>query len=338
MTEKSPGSYETVPLRSDEIRVCIIQSWVMTNPEDPEKGKQDNVNHMLKLVDIAQTSTMRGHLDLIVFHEFPIGGFDPNWNREQLLRDAVIEIPGKETEAIGQKAKEHNCYIHFGCYGKLADWPGHFMNMGIIVGPGGDIVYQRWKMRNLAGFGFSTTVYDVLDEYVKRYGWNAVFPIARTDIGNLAVIPEVGDPELARAYGIKGTEIMIRYMTGAGAGYSRLGLQAACRASQYYGLYVNNALHYVDGIEVDIGAGGSAIISPMGSIVEEATSNNETLVTGTIPIADYRAKHTIPEIPKDLFQHVYEEYVPRYPANSFLKSLPNSMADGIRHYKSVANW
>ena len=180
----------------------------------------------------------------------------------------------------------------------------------------------------------------VLDEYVKRYGWDAVFPVARTDIGNSAVIPEVGDPELARAYAIKGTEIMIRYMTGAGAGYSRRDLQAACQACKYYGLYVNNALHYINGVEIDLGAGGSAIISPTGDIVEEAASNGETLVMGTIPIANYRAKHTIPEIPKDMLQHVYDEYVPRYPPNSYLttKSLPNSMVDGIRHYKSVANW
>jgi len=340
MAQQTGGSYEKVPLRSDNIRVCVAQSWVNTDTKDPKKGRRDNVDHMLKLVDVVQTMSLGGRTDFVVFHEFPIGGYDTRWEREQMLNDIAIEVPGEETQAIGQKAKEWNCYIHFGSYGKLADWPGHFMNLGIIVGPSGDIIYQRWKMRNIGGWGFSTTVNDVLDEYVKRYGWDAVFPVARTDIGNLAVIPETGEPELARAYGIRGTEIMIRYMTGAKAGFARLDLQAACRAGQYYGLYVNNALHYMDGVEIDLGAGGSAIINPMGDIMTETSSPNEATVNGFLPMATYRKTHAIPYVPLDLLKDVYDKYQPRFPANTFLTTdkLPNNLGESFSHYGKIARW
>jgi len=340
MAQQTDGGYEKVPLRSDNIRVCVAQSWVSINSKDPKKERRNNVDHMLKLVDIAQTQSMFGSTDLVVFHEFPIGGFDTTWDRETIMRDIAIDVPGEETQALGQKAKEWNCYIHFGCYGKLPDWPGHFHNLGIIVGPSGDIIYQRWKMRNVGGWGFSATINDVLDEYVKRYGWDAVFPVARTDIGNIAVIPETGEPEMARAYAIRGTEIMIRYMTGAKAGFARLDLQAACRAGQYHGLYVNNALHYMDGVEVDVGAGGSAIINPMGDIVTETASPNEAMVHGVLPLAAYRKTHTIPNVPLDLFKDLYDKYQPRLPANTFLTAdkLPNNLQESVSHYNRVARW
>ncbi len=339
MSEHRKGEYQTVPLRSDEISVGIVQSRVLTDRENPERGKRENVAHLLKLVDIAQTSTLLGHLDLVVFHEFPIGGFDFDWNRNDMLNDVAIEVPGEETAAIGEKAKEHNCYVHFGCYGKLADWPGHFMNLGIIVDPSGNIIYQRWKLRNIPGMGFSTTVYDVVDEFVERYGWEAVFPVARTDIGNLAVIPETFDPELSRAFALYGTEIMIRYMTGAGGGAARLDLQAACLAGKYYGLYVNNAQHYVGGVEVDLGAGGSAFIDPKGNIICETNSTRETVIAERIPIAAHRAQRTTPQIPIDLLKYLYSEYQPKYPANSFTgQPLPDNFPDSIKHYRGIARW
>ena len=33
----------------------------------------------------------------------------------------------------------------------------------------------------------SSTVYDVLDRYVEMYGWDAVLPVVRTDIGNISM-------------------------------------------------------------------------------------------------------------------------------------------------------
>jgi len=349
MTDKSPGSYEMMPLRSDEIKVGIIQSRVKAiDAKDPEKGKWENLDHMFRLIDIAQSMDTK---DLLAFHEFPIGGFDMNWQREQVLNMA-IDIPGKETEAIGKKAKEYNCYIHFGCYAKLPDWPGHFMNMGVIVGPNGDVIHKHWKTRNLSGFGFSTTVYDVLDEYVKRYGWDAVFPIAQTDIGNLGIIPEILEPELGRAYAMKGAEIMIRYMTsgastwrikplaliGGNAHHTfRVDLQAQCMAGHFYGLFVNDAIS-TEGEALDQGMGYSAIMDCDGKIMIEASSSMETMISAAIPMATYRKNHAIPQFPKDLYMHLYNEYTPRIAPNTFLESMPNSMMDGIRHYQEKARW
>lgn len=351
MTEKPLPNYETLPLRKDEIKVSVVQSDVRTvDPDKAVAGRQHRLDHMLRLLDAAQGWNPG---DLVVFHEFPLGGLDMTWNREQVLKVA-IDLPGPETEAIGARAKKYNCYINFGCYAKLEDWPGHFMNMGIIIGPSGDVIFQRWKMRNLSGFGFSTTIHDVLDEYVERYGWDAVFPVCRTDIGNIAIMPEVMEPELGRVYAMKGAEIVIRYMTaGAGSWYFRPlrfngtsgppafinELAMCCAAGHYYGVFVNNSLSIGDGGSTyDLGSGGSTIIDCHGQVMMEAISNQETTVIADIPLAAYRQKHSIPIFPVDLYRQFYADYVPKFPANTFLKSMPDGMMDGIRHYRESANW
>ncbi len=349
MAEKFSADYEKVPLRSDEVKVCVVQSRVkMINDDDPAQGVKDNLQHMIALLDMAQ---MRDRKDLVVFHEFPIGGFNFMWNREQ-VRKIVLEIPGKETEIISERCQKYNCYVEFGCYAKLADWPNHFFNMGVIIGPNGDIVLKRWKTRNLAGLGFSTTIHDVLDEYIERYGADALFPIARTDIGNLGIIPEVLEPELGRAYSMKGAELMIRYMT-LGSGQWRIkplawvgntghdsfivDLQAQCMAGHFFGIFINDAIT-TEKEALSRGQGHSCVINADGQIMIEAASEVETMVTATLPMASYRKVHQIPNFPKEIYQHIHQEYIPKYPANSFQKNMPNTNVEAVQHYSDISRW
>ncbi|MFO1508596.1 MAG: hypothetical protein U1F31_02375 [Steroidobacteraceae bacterium] len=125
-----------------------------------------------------------------------------------------------ESAVIGERAKHYGCYVAFGCYARDKDWPNHVINMSVIVGPDGNIVKQQWKARNILGaFGgiglIGTTVYDVLDRYVEMYGWDATLPVARTDIGNIAMTAVGMEPMLYQALAMKGAEILILTVTGA---------------------------------------------------------------------------------------------------------------------------
>jgi predicted amidohydrolase len=359
MSEKNTGTdvkYATVPLRSKEITVGIVQSKLnIYDPDKSDRQIKENLDRMLWLVDQAQDWDLRRDIkkDLLIFHEFPLQGFHIAGNREDEVRLA-IDIPGPETEAIGKKTKEYNCYITFGCYGKLKDWPGHFIDMGIIIGPTGEIIYQIWKHRQLSGLAFSTSIYDVLDEYVERYGWDAVFPVARTDIGNLALAPCVYEPEAVRAYALKGAEIVTRIMA-VGAGFYRkvnglpamkgsgpfhnlrFDLQACCMVNDIYGAFVNHATTPDNAIG-DRAAGASAIYDSDGCLMAEAMSSQETMVIATIPIASFREKHQIPNFPKELYTDMYQNYVPKYPSGALLGYLPKDKADAITYFKSLARW
>jgi hypothetical protein len=77
MPETFSADYEKVPLRSDEIKVGIVQSRVkVIDDNNPAQGVKDNLDHMINLLDLVQ---MRDRKDLVAFHEFPIGGFNLRW-------------------------------------------------------------------------------------------------------------------------------------------------------------------------------------------------------------------------------------------------------------------
>ena len=183
------GNYGRVPLRKDTVRVTAVQSIMraVRNTDNPGPEMKANLDHMLDLIDKA--NGFGGTQDLVCFHEQPIMGWNP-WTREQVLRVA-IEIPGPETEALGRKAKEYGCYITFGTYARDADWPGHVLLNGVLIGPEGNVVANHWKTNNIRGFIpgwdiFTTGIYDVLDRYREMYGENEVLQVARTDIGNIS--------------------------------------------------------------------------------------------------------------------------------------------------------
>ncbi len=341
-------NYEVVPLRSDEVKVAVAQTtYRSVNPKNAKAEIKTNLYHMLRFIDFIQARRRR---DLVCFHEFPLQGSDIRWTREEQLKVA-IDVPGEETEIIGARAKQYNCYIEFGARARLKDWPGHFIYMGFIIGPDGQIVMQRWKSRNMAGIGFGTTVFDVLDRYVEMYGWDAVFPVARTDIGNLAIMPEIWEPEMARAFAIKGTELIIRYMT-YGAGHwgtaplaykgslgdtMRIDFQAGCMQNSIYGVFINNAIVEAD-VFKDYGAGKSAVYDMDGRPMTEALTPHETMIEAVIPMASYRRGHSIPRIPKELYAPVLDAYVSKFPPNLFAGPMPDNNADSVKFYNDAAQW
>jgi predicted amidohydrolase len=332
------GRYDVVPLRSEEITIGVVQSRVRAvDGKNPAPGLKENLKHMLWLIDRAQY--YGGKKDLLSFHEFPLTGWD-KWSRQEAL-NLALELPGPETEEVGRKAKEYNCYITFGTYAKDKAWPGHVLSISVIISPAGQIIGKHWKARNIRntfiGFElFTSSVYDVLDRYVEMYGWDAVVPVARTEIGNISVTSCQWEPELYRALSVKGVELLVRTATGGGSPNE---LQVACRQNSIYGVHVNNAISPDNpNFTEDAGGGGTSIFGPRGEALAQANSHHETIVSTTIPIAAFRRRHTIPEINTELYAHVMSKYMSQYPPGIFSKYLPENLEETARYLKQKARW
>lgn len=356
--KKPLPNYEVVPLRSDEITVAAVQMRLKNiDAKNPKPGIKNNMDHMLWLIDAAQHTPQAltgGRVDLLAFPEFALQGFDIKWTRQDWLKVA-IELPGEETELFGNKAKEYNCYIEIQAFTKEKDWPGHYFNCSFIVGPSGEVIHRHWKNSDPRIEG-ATSVHNVLDEYLERYGWDAVWPVAKTDIGNIAtfVCHEGLPPEPARAFAIKGAEILVRSIAGAAAHYvvrergdARIGMQAHCMFNDVYGVFANNALAPVLSPSerkfapyrlTDQGCGSSMIIDNVGKILERAGSPAETVVLATIPIASYRKDHSIPVIKKEVYEGIWTNYVSKWPPNMYKDYLPKDTADYLDYANKKARW
>jgi len=125
---------------------------------------------------------------------------------------------------------------------------------------------------------------------------------------------------------------------GGGSHTFGIDLQAACIQNSYYGIFVNDALDVKQDLIWDYGCGYSAVYDCNGDVIAQASSPHETILSVTIPIASFRRKHSIPDYHKELYAHLHSGYTPKYPSNSFVSYLPDSMADAGNYYDKIKKW
>lgn len=336
------GTYPMVALAKDSFTLGVVQSRVrQVDLGRLAASRRENLDHMLGLIDASQG--WGGIKDVLLFHEFPITGWSDKWSRADSLR-AAIEIPGEETEAIGKKAKQYGCYIVFGSYVRDRDWPNHLLSITTMMGPDGSIVDKHWKARNIKGvFGgagyeiYTSTIHDCLEPYVEMYGRDAVLPVTKTPIGNFITSSVQREPELFRAYAMKGGEIHLRTATG---GFTPEDIQATSLYNRVWTACANNAVSPNNpGFFDDSGAaGGSCIYDPSGKLAGVANSVHETIVTTRIPIAQMRRTHRQPVVHMSLYRDLFDAYVERYPPNLFTAYQPTDGADAARYLRDKAVW
>ena len=238
---RSDGTYPVVALRQETIHVGVVQTRVQgVDGANPGPGLRANLDYFLESIDIAQG--YGGRCDLLLFHEFPITGFT-NWTRDQHYA-LSIEVPGPEVAEVAKKAQQYNCYIVFGTYAKdPVNWPGHILHLMVMCKPDGSVV-SHWKQRNVRGMfpgaeQYTSVIYDVYDRFVEMYGLDAVIPIERTDIGNIAMSAVQFEPELFRCMAFKGAEIICRVATG---GFEWDDMRLTSYHNSLYTLIANNSV------------------------------------------------------------------------------------------------
>ncbi len=297
-----------------------------------------NVDHMLELLDMA--NGFWGKQDLVCFHEQPIMGWNP-WTLKQALRVA-IDIPGPETQRLGEKAKEYGCYISFGTYARDPDWPGHLLLNGILIGPDGSIVANHWKTNNsrggIPGWDiFTTSIYDVLDQYREMYGEDEVLQVARTDIGNISCAITPFQPDIARALAMKGMELRL---SSASGGYSTTEAELISQHNRLWSVICNQSISPDQpGFPEFAGSGDTAIYAPDRTPPKRVKSAHEEFVTATIPMASFRRSRTIPAgVPMEMLMPVFKAYTPRNGPNAQASYIPTDSADASRHFTKERNW
>lgn len=178
---------------------------------------QQNLTHIGNMIDlVVHICSLELPVRLIALGEGAIQGFIDeilDMDQAEYTRVMAADIPGWETEALGEKAKQHGCYIIGQLKTRHPDFPDRFFNTVFIVDPSGELIYQHQK--NIILFTeHSTTPHDVYDEWVAKHGddLETFFPVVDTEIGKLAgsVGVEGAFPESYRAFALNGAEVLYR--------------------------------------------------------------------------------------------------------------------------------
>ncbi|MFT3754377.1 MAG: nitrilase-related carbon-nitrogen hydrolase [Pseudoxanthomonas sp.] len=335
---RTDGSYDTVDLAKPTWTLGLAQTRVHSfEASETRTALKRNLEHMLETIDRAFYFGPKP--DLLQFHEFPLQGWR-RWTRKE-AHALSIELPGVESEAIAKKCRQYDTWIVFGAYVRDPNWPGHVLSVTTVMDNTGQIIDKHWKARNIKGVFpgfelFTTTIYDVLDRYVEMYGRDAVIPVTRTPLGNIATSSAQREPELFRAMAMKGTEVFLRTASG---GFMPLDVQACAMYNGVYSSIVNNSISPDNGpFFDDPGSGGTALYGPDGNTIAEASSKHEQLVVGRIPIAELRARKRQPVLHMEMYRDIFDAYQSRYAPNLWLDYLPESLEDAARYVKDKSRW
>lgn len=139
--------------------------------------------------------------DLFLFPEFVFtGGSGPN-----LL--GVVDLPGPEIERMQGIAQKNRIFIASNWYTRSPDFPGRYMNTSLLMNRSGEIVLKSYRLHTY----HSTSPHDFWQRFLDKYGIEGVFPVAKTELGNIAMLPsmEILFPEVPRMFTLRGAEVLL---------------------------------------------------------------------------------------------------------------------------------
>jgi predicted amidohydrolase len=144
---------------------------------------------------------------LVGLPEYAVTGF-PLGEPPAVWRDrACLDQNGPEYEQLGRIAQQHQLYLAGNVYETDPKFPELYFQTCFIIAPNGNVILRYRRLTSC----FEPTPHDVWDKYLDVYGPESIFPVARTDIGNLGTIAseEILYPEITRCIVMRGAEVIL---------------------------------------------------------------------------------------------------------------------------------
>jgi predicted amidohydrolase len=299
----------------------------------------EHLNHMVKAA--AWLSSLDLPVRLIALPEGALQAFNDevlDLDHAQYARECAIDIPGRETDALGAIAREYNAFIMAQAKARHPDWKDCFFNVGFVLDPSGELILRHYKVSPLFPVEHSVCPHDIFDWWVEKFGLtlDAFWPVVDTEIGRLGIMManEGSYPENARALALNGAEVVYRgsYPHPA-TGNEMFEIQSRARAldNNLYLVAPNLGAYYLfpDSREsIDTFGGRSFIIDYKGRIVgKQEYGGTSTYVAGVIDIEALRHHrgnaqwdNWLKDLRTELYQLLYKE--PIYPKNLYLDRKP----------------
>ena len=195
-----------------------------------------------------------------------------------------------------------------------------------MVAPSGAVVLRYRRLNSM----FAPTPHDVWDRYLEVYGLEAVFPVARTEIGNLACVAseEILYPEIARCHAMRGAEILIHPTSEMGSpALTPKDVAKRARAIENMAYVVSANSAGIRGTPIPAAStdGMSKIIDPTGLVLAEAGPGETMAATAEIDLEALRRLRRRPGmanlLSRQRFELFAESYARMYSPEGFTHAL-----------------
>jgi predicted amidohydrolase len=264
---------------------------------------------------------------LIVLPEYFLTGFPMGESLEDWAEKACLEIAGAEYEALGAIAQQQQIFLAGNAYELDPHFPGLYFQTCFVFDPSGVVILRYRRLNSL----FAPTPHDVWDRYLEHYGLEGVFPVAKTEIGNLAAVAsdEILFPEVARCLAMRGAEVLI-HPTSEIYGQPRSPKEAAkiSRAveNMMYVVSANTAGIAESAIPIASVDGGSKIIDYRGLVLAETGAGESMAAFAEVDLVALRRYRRQPGLTNLLSRQRFDAYVESYQQSDFYPR--NTMANG----------
>ena len=152
---------------------------------------------------------------LAVLPEYLFTSYPGRISIPDFARRVGFAADGPEYEALGKVAQNLGMFLSGNAYETDPAFLDFYFQTSFIVGPSGDVVLRYRRLLSM----FAPSPHDVWQAYLDAYGIEGVFPVARTEIGNLACIAseEILYPEIARVLALRGAEVFCHSSSEVGS-------------------------------------------------------------------------------------------------------------------------
>jgi deaminated glutathione amidase len=261
-------------------------------------------------------------LKLVVLPEYFLTGFPMGETMVEWQEKACIEAGGPEYAALKQLAVDAGIFLSGNVYELDANFADLYFQTSFIIDNKGELILQYRRLNSM----FAPTPHDVLDQYIEVYGSKSLFPVVKTEIGNLACIAseEILYPEIARCLAMEGAEIFLHSSSEVGSPLltqKNIGKMARAIENMAYVVSANSAGISGYSIPANSTDGHSQIVNYEGLKLCEAGYGESMVANATVHIDALRHHRSRPGMNNflsrqrfELFAETYSRTV--YPANS----------------------
>jgi predicted amidohydrolase len=304
---KNHTSYKAVALQTTCRAVAACR-----NVAEAREAIESNIERLARQVRATLLWT-GGDTRLVVLPEYLLTGFPTRETAPEWMVKACFAEGCAEYEALGRIAQDNGVFLAGNAYETDANFPDLFFQTSYVIDPSGDVVLRYRRLNSM----YTPTPHDVWEQYLEVYGLEAVFPVARTEIGNLAAVAseEILYPEIARCMMMRGAEVIVHSSCEISSPRpTPKGVTRIARAIENLVYVVSCNTAGMEGLDLPGASadGGSTIVDYRGLVLAEAGPGESVVACAEIDLEALRRFRRRPGMENLLARQRFEAYAESY--------------------------
>ena len=285
---------------------------------------------------------------MVVLPEYFLTSFPMGESLAQWKEKGAIAQDGKEYDMLSEIAQKNQVYLSGNVYELDPHFKDLYFQTSFILAPNGDCILRYRRLVSM----FAPTPHDVLDKYLDVYGQASLFPVAKTELGNLACVAseEILYPEISRCLAMNGAEVLLHSSSEVGS-VELTPKDIAKRARAVENLAYVVSANSAGIADIDFPAestdGMSKLVDFKGRVMAEAGMGESMVANAELDITALRRYRNKPGMGNilsrqrnELFSQHYSQAV--YPANTMLDEAQQVHVPDRSHFintqmSSIAN-